>query len=281
MSNDTQKVWFITAANKGLGAATAREALALGNKVVAAARNPESVIQALGESPDLLPVKLDVTDDAQVRAAVAAAMERFGRIDVLAHVAGYGLIGYFEEMSEALIRKQMETNLFGAMKLTREVLPIMRSQRSGLIIGVSSTSGVRAVGGGSVYSASKFALEGWLEGMHVDLAPYGIRCMIIEPGAFRTDFFNTATSFAFSDLEIDDYREQRAALYNLMVSQHGKQPGDPARFAKAVMQAVTSPNPPLRLLAGKAAVSTIDKHLAERRAEYAAWSAVSAACDFE
>ncbi|MCY8252431.1 SDR family NAD(P)-dependent oxidoreductase, partial [Bacillus inaquosorum] len=135
-------------------------------------------------------VKLDITSNEQIQASVNAALERFGRIDVLVNNAGYGLLGYFEEMSENLIRQQIETNVFGTMKLTRAVLPTMRKQGTGWIIVISSTSGIKAVEGGSVYSASKFALEGWTEGMSIDLKPFGIQCMLVEPGAFQTYFFN-------------------------------------------------------------------------------------------
>lgn len=142
MTQENNQVWFITGANKGLGAALAKEALGRGYRVVAAARNPESAQKVLGNSPDLLTVKLDITDDGQVGAAVKAGLDRFGRIDVLVNNAGYGLVGHFEEMSEALIRRQMETNVFGAMKLTRAVLPVMRKQGSGMVLVVSSTSGI-------------------------------------------------------------------------------------------------------------------------------------------
>jgi len=249
--------------------------------VVAAARKSEGIEKIFGESPNLLIVKLDITNDAQVQSSVSAALTRFGQIDVLVNNAGYGLLGHFEEMSEKLIRQQMETNVFGTMKLTRAVLPIMRTQGSGLIIVVSSTSGIRAVGGGSVYSASKFALEGWTEGLSMDLKPFGIRCMLLEPGPFRTDFLNAKTSFAFSDLEIDDYKQQREMMQNNFALGDQKQTGDPAKLAKALMAAVNASNPPLRLLAGKAAVTSIDQYLKERISAVEAWREVSESTDFE
>lgn len=281
MSQNNDQVWFITGANKGLGAAIAKEALNRGYNVVATARKPEEIEKTLGKSPNLLPVKLDITNDEQVQSSVDAALERFGRIDVLVNNAGYGLLGYFEEISEKLIRQHMETIVFGTMKITRAVLPFMRKQGSGWIIVVSSTSGIRAVEGNSVYSASKFALEGWTEGMDIDLKPFGVKCMIVEPGAFRTDFFNEKTSLAVADVDIEEYRQRREDLQDNANSWHQKQPGDPAKLAKALMTAINAPNPPLRLLVGNAAVEAIDKYLNERRLEFEAWREVSANTDFD
>ena len=281
MTQKNDQVWFITGANKGMGAAIAKEALDRGYKVVATARNPERAGEVLGGSPNLLIVNLDITNDEQVQSAVNAALDRFGRIDVLVNNAGYALLGFFEEMSEKLIRQQIETNVFGTMKVTRAVLPFMRKQGSGLVIVFSSASGIRAVGGSSIYSASKFALEGWTEGLNADLKPFGIRCMLVEPGPFRTDFANFDTSLTFSDMEIDDYKQQRETTYNTFASLNQTQPGDPAKLAKVLMTAVNAPNPPLRLLAGKAAVAAIDQYLSGRRAEYEAWREVSASTDFD
>ncbi len=281
MSKENDQVWFITGANKGLGAAIAKEALDKGYKVVATARKPEGMKKTLGNSPNLLTVKLDITDDELVKSSVDAALEKFGHIDVLVNNAGYGLVGYFEEISEKLIRQHIETNVLGTMKITRAVLPFMRKQGSGWIIVTSSTSGIRAVEGNALYSASKFALEGWTEGMNIDLKPFGIRCMIIEPGAFRTDFFNEKTSLNLSDIEIDDYKKRREALQENSLTWHQKQPGDPAKLAKALMIALNSPNPPLRLLVGNAAVDAIDNYLKERRLEFEAWREVSASTDFD
>jgi NAD(P)-dependent dehydrogenase (short-subunit alcohol dehydrogenase family) len=281
MTENNDRVWFITGANKGMGAAIAKEALDRGYPVVATARSPERVGETLGSSPNLLIAKLDITDDEQVHSAVKAALDRFGRIDVLINNAGYALLGFFEEISERLIRQQMETNVFGTMKVTRAVLPLMRTQGSGLVIVFSSTSGIRAVGGSSIYSASKFALEGWTEGMSADLKPFGIRCMLVEPGPFRTDFANFDTSLAFSDLKIADYGERREALYNSFASLNQAQPGDPVKLARALMTAVNASNPPLRLLAGKAAVAAVDQYFNGRRAEYEAWREVSVSTDFD
>ncbi|WP_176585607.1 oxidoreductase [Priestia megaterium] len=281
MNQRNDQVWFITGANKGLGSAIAKEALDKGYKVVATARNTEGMEKVLGDSPNLLITKLDITNDEQVQASVKAALDQFGHIDVLVNNAGYGLLGYFEEMSEELIRQQIETNVFGTMKLTRAVLPIMRKQRSGWVIVFSSTSGVKAVEGGSVYSASKFALEGWAEGLNIELKPFGIQTMIVEPGAFRTDFFNEKTSFTFSDIEVADYNQQREIMHHNFVSRDQKQPGNPVKLAKALMKAVNDSNPPLRLLAGKYAVESIEQYLKERRSEVEAWREVSRSTDFD
>ena len=281
MREQNQAVWFVTGANKGLGAAIAKEALGRGCRVVAAARKPEEARAALGDSPNVLFVKLDITSDEEVHAAVNAALDRFGRIDTLVNNAGYGLLGYFEECSEKLIRQQMETNLFGTMKLTRAVLPTMRRQRQGLLVTVSSTSGIKAVEGDSVYCASKFALEGWMEGMGIDLKPFGIRCLIIEPGPFRTDFFKEKVSFAFSDMPIEDYRVYREALREYFVSFDQKQSGDPTRLAKALMTVANADNPPLRLLCSRFALDAVDSYLKKRYAEFDAWRELSASTDFD
>ena len=281
MTQKDDQVWLITGTNKGMGTAIAKEALDRGHKVVATARDPESAGKVLDNSPNLLIARLDITDDEQVRSAVNAALGRFGRIDVLVNNAGYALLGPFEEMSEKQIRQQMETNVFGTMKVTRAVLPLMRKQGSGLVIVFGSTSGIRSVGGSSVYSASKFALEGWTEGLSIELKPFGIRCMLVEPGPFRTDFANFDTSLAFSDLEIDDYRQQHETMRASFASLNQNQPGDPAKLAKALMTAADAPNTPLRLLAGKAAVAAVDQYLNDRRAEYDAWREVSTSTDFD
>jgi NAD(P)-dependent dehydrogenase (short-subunit alcohol dehydrogenase family) len=281
MSEKNNRVWFITGTNKGMGAEIAKEALRIGYKVVATARNPDSARQVLGTSPNLLVLPLDITNDEQVQSAISAATERFGCIDVLVNNAGYALLGFFEEMSENIIRKQFETNVFGTMKVTRAVLPVMRKQGSGMIIVFSSTSGVRAVGGSSIYSASKFALEGWAEGLNADLKPFGIRCLLVEPGPFRTDFANFDSSLKFADREIDDYREPREALRKAFSSLHQNQPGDPMKLARALMTVVDLPDPPLRILAGKSAVIAVDQYFAARRSEYDAWRETSMSLDFD
>jgi NAD(P)-dependent dehydrogenase (short-subunit alcohol dehydrogenase family) len=276
-----QKVWFITGGNKGLGAAMVKEALANGYQVVATARSVESAEQALGTHPNLLLLKLDITNDAQVQEAMAAALARFGQIDVLVNNAGYGLLGYFEEMSATSIRQQIETNVFGTMNITRAILPVMREQGAGFVVVVSSTSGIKSVPGGSVYSASKFALEGWAEGMNIDMKPFGIRFMLLEPGPFRTDFANADTSMQLPDKQVPTYDEARTNLENIFRSMNGKQAGDPAKLAKSLLKVVSSENPPLRLLISKGSIPAVDAYYKTRFAEFEQWQDVSADSDFE
>lgn len=280
MNENTQQIWFVTGASKGIGAAITKEALENGYKVVAAARNSEAARKALGESPNLLCVKMDLTEAQSVRSAVKEAVDAFGRIDVLVNNAGYGLLGYFEEFSEELIRTQMETNVFGLMSLTREVLPVMRKQRSGWIVNFSSTSGIKSVEGGAVYSASKFAVEGFTEGLAIELKPFGINCLIVEPGAFRTDFFKKGTSFMTGDIKVADYDERRQPLMDHFTEYDGIQPGDPKKLAKALVSTLKDDNPPLRLLCGRYAAKSIDDYMQARRKEFDAWRHVTESCDF-
>jgi NAD(P)-dependent dehydrogenase (short-subunit alcohol dehydrogenase family) len=274
-------VWFITGANKGIGAAIAKEALHQGYKVVAAARKTKETATILGSSPNLLITELDITNESQVQDSVQAAMEKFGRIDVLVNNAGYGQLGLFEETSEEMIRKQMETNVFGTMKVTRSILPFMRKQGSGTVIVFSSMMGLMSMQGGSVYSASKFALEGWAEGLSHELKPFGIRCLIVEPGPFRTDFVNEKTSAKFSDLEIGDYKEQREAIHNMYVSFHGKEGGAPAKLAEALIKVLDNANPPLRWIAGKDMVELVNQVFVGRKSEYETWREVSDNTNYE
>lgn len=277
----TKRVWFITGANKGLGAAMVKEALENGYSVIAGARNVAEAEKALGIHPDLHIVRLDITNDEQVNAAVATATEKFGRIDVLVNNAGYGLLGYFEEMSEDSIRRQIETNVFGTMKITRAVLPVMRKQGSGFVVVVSSTSGIKSVTGGSVYSASKFALEGWAEGMNIDMKSFGIRFMLLEPGAFRTDFANENASMQLPDLQLEAYREQRSGLEKIFRDMNGNQSGSPEKLAKGLIKVINSEDAPLRLLISKAAIPAVENYYKNRFAEFEKWQDVSADSDFE
>ncbi|PAF38831.1 hypothetical protein CHH58_05245 [Terribacillus saccharophilus] len=281
MADTNNQVWLITGANKGLGVAIAKEALAKGYNVVATARNTAGMEDELGKSSNLLIATLDITNNEQIKSTVDTALEQFGRIDVLVNNAGYGQLGYFEETTEKQIREQMETNVFGTMRLTRELLPIMRKQRSGSIITVSSVVGITATEGGSVYSASKFALEGWMEGLNIELKPFGIRCMLVEPGPFRTDFSNAKTSAKFSDLEIEDYNEQREKMQNFYNSFHKNEPGDPERLAKALISVLLDSNPPFRFIGGTGMVDFINQYLQRRQTEYNNWREVSDKTNFE
>jgi NAD(P)-dependent dehydrogenase (short-subunit alcohol dehydrogenase family) len=253
----TKSVWFITGAGRGLGTDIAKAALAAGHAVVATGRNPDKVTQAVGENENLLAVKLDVTDPADAAAAIRAAMERFGRIDVLVNNAGNFYAGFFEEITPADFRAQIETTMFGPMNVTRAALPVMRAQRSGLLVTISSTAGI--VGGEflSAYAASKFGVEGWAESLAPEVAPFGIRSMIVEPGFFRTELL-TPESTSYAESTIEDYAERTEQTVKAWQSMDGQQGGDPAKLADALIQLAGLDEPPLRFAAGADAVATFE-----------------------
>jgi NAD(P)-dependent dehydrogenase (short-subunit alcohol dehydrogenase family) len=249
-----KKVWLVTGAGRGMGVDIARAALAAGHAVVATGRNHERVTAALGAHDDLLAVALDVTDPASVHAAVDAAIERFGRIDVLINNAGNFYAGFFEELTPEDFRAQVETNFFGPLNVTRTVLPLMRAQRSGTVVTMSSTAGL--IGGEftSAYAASKFALEGWMESLVTEVAPYGIHTMIVEPGFFRTDLL-TPESTNYPEPSIEDYAERTKTTVANWKSMNGKQGGDPAKLATALIGLASAEEPPVRWVAGADAVA--------------------------
>jgi NAD(P)-dependent dehydrogenase (short-subunit alcohol dehydrogenase family) len=248
------KVWLITGASRGLGVDLAKAALAVGHSVVATARNAASVLRAIGEHERLLATPLDVTSPEQAEQAVQAAVRRFGRLDVLLNNAGNFFGGFFEEISPQQVRAQIETNLFGPLNVTRAVLPVMRGQRSGLIVTVSSVAGL--VGGEftSAYAASKFGLEGWMESITPEIAPFGIRTMLVEPGFFRTELLQPEST-TFAELSLPDYAERTAQVVAAWKAVNGKQAGDPAKLARALVQLADRDEPPLRWLAGADAVA--------------------------
>ena len=253
-----KKIWLITGAGRGMGVDIAKAALAAGNAVVASGRNPERVSAALGAHDDLLVVKLDVTDPADAQDAARAAVDRFGRIDVLVNNAGNFYAGFFEELSPEDFRAQVETLLFGPLNVTRAVLPVMRAQRSGLVIAISSTAGLVGAEFNSAYAAAKFAVEGWIESLAPEVAPFGIRTMVVEPGFFRTDLL-TPESTNYAEPSIDDYAErttQTVAAWNAM---NGQQGGDPGKLAAALVQLASQDEPPLRWAAGADAVETVEQ----------------------
>src|SRR5687768_6887895 len=256
MSN--KKVWFITGAGRGMGVDIAKTALASGYKVVATGRNIDKVTQAIGESADLLIVKLDVNNPADAEAAVQAAVERFGRIDVLVNNAGNFYAGFFEELSPEDFRAQVETNLFGPMNVTRAVLPVMRAQRSGLVVQISSTAGINGGEFTSAYAASKFGVEGWIESLTPEVAPFGIRTMLVEPGFFRTELL-TPESTNYAKPSIDDYAEKTKQTVTAWNGMNGLQGGDPAKLAKALIQLASQDEPPLRWAAGADAVKELER----------------------
>jgi NAD(P)-dependent dehydrogenase (short-subunit alcohol dehydrogenase family) len=252
-----KKVLLITGAGRGMGVDIAKAALAAGYAVVATGRRPEAVAQAVGAAEDLLTVRLDVTDSESVQAAVRASVDRFGRIDVLVNNAGNFIAGFFEEITPDDFRAQIETNLFGPLNVTRAVLPVMRTQRSGLVATISSTAGI--VGGEftSAYAASKLALEGWMESLTPEVAPYGIRTMLVEPGFFRTDLL-TPESTSYAQPNVDDYIERTKQTVTAWNAMNGQQGGDPAKLATALVELVGSDEPPLRWAAGADAVAAFE-----------------------
>ncbi len=247
------KVYLITGAARGLGVELAKAAADAGHSVVATARQAESVNRALGTNERLLPVRLDVTSPDDASQAVHAAVERFGRIDVLINNAGNFYGGFFEELSPEQVRSQIETNLFGSMNVARAVLPVMRKQRSGLVISISSLAGLTGLEFTSAYAASKFGLEGWMEALTPEVATFGIRTMIVEPGYFRTELLQPEST-TFAELSIDDYAERTAQIVPAWQGMSGKQPGDPVKLAKGLIQLADSDNPPVRWMAGADAV---------------------------
>jgi NAD(P)-dependent dehydrogenase (short-subunit alcohol dehydrogenase family) len=255
---DNKKVWFITGAGRGMGTDIAQAALAAGNAVVATGRNPDAVRDALGEADDLLVVKLDITSRDDADAAVQAAVEHFGRIDVLVNNAANFFGGFFEELSPQQVERQVATNLGGPMTVTRAVLPVMRRQRSGHIVSISSLAGIVGQEFCSAYAAAKFGLEGWMESITPELEPFGIRTTIVEPGFFRTELLEPAST-TYAELSIDDYAERTAQTEEAWNGMNGQQPGDPAKLARALITVVDQDEPPLRWVAGADAVEAVEQ----------------------
>ena len=232
-----KRVWFITGAGRGMGVDIAKAALAAGHPVVATGRNTDAVADAVGEADDLLVVELDITSLASAEEAVRAAVERLGRIDVLVNNAGNFYAGFFEELTPEQIGRQLTTNLVGPMNVTRAVLPVMRKQRSGHIVTITSTGGIVGQEFCSAYSASKFGLEGWMESLRFEVEPFGIHTTIVEPGFFRTDLLEKEST-AYAELSIADYAERTAQTRPAWEAMSGKQGGDPAKLAKALVTIV-------------------------------------------
>jgi len=255
---NTSKVWLITGAGRGMGVDITKAALKAGHKVVATGRNTDSVAKALGEDENLLIVKLDVTKQADADAAVNAAVEKFGKIDVLVNNAANFMAGFFEELTQEEIGQQLQTSLIGPMIVTRAVLPIMRKQRSGHIISISSTAGLTSLEFCSAYSASKFGLEGFIQALQTEVAPFGINTTIVNPGFFRTELL-TDQSTKYANNPIADYTEKREQLMQFWKGANGQQPGDPAKLAQALITISNEEKPPLRFLAGADAVATAEQ----------------------
>jgi NAD(P)-dependent dehydrogenase (short-subunit alcohol dehydrogenase family) len=276
-----KKIWFITGAGRGMGADFAKAALAAGHAVVATGRNRDAVSNALGQSNDLLSVTLDVTRRTDAEAAVRAAIDRFGRIDVLVNNAASFYAGYFEELTPEQFERQLLVSLIGPMNVTRAVLPVMRKQRSGHIISISSSAGLAAgFDFVSAYAASKFGLEGWMESLHAEVAPFGISTTVVNPGFFRTELL-TEQSTNYAEPSIADYDERRGPLLEYWKSQNGKQSGDPAKLARALITIASQEPPPRRFIAGADAIATAEEKIADLKRQIDANRALSRSLAFD
>ena len=262
----TKQVWLITGAGRGLGVDIAKAALVAGHAVVATGRDPNKVKAAIGDNPNLLVLKLDVTRLEDAERAVDEAVKKFGRIDVLVNNAGNFYAGFFEALSPQQVRDQIETLLFGPMNVTRAVLPAMRKQRSGLVVSVSSTAGITGGLFCTAYAAAKFGVEGWMESLAPEIAPFGIRTMLVEPGFFRTELLShDSTTFAVP--AIDDYLRRTEETVAAWSSMNGKQPGDPAKLATALVELTGRAEPPARFPAGADAVQAFEAKAGLLRAQ--------------
>jgi NAD(P)-dependent dehydrogenase (short-subunit alcohol dehydrogenase family) len=276
----SKQVWLITGAGRGMGVDFVRAALAAGHSVVASGRDRDRVSRVLGTSSDVLAVTLDVTSAADAEAAVRAAVDRFGRIDVLVNNAASFYAGYFEELTPAQIDRQLAASLIGPMNVTRAVLPVMRQQRSGHIISISSSAGLAA---GfefvSAYAASKFGLEGWMESLQAEIAPFGIATTIVNPGFFRTELL-TEQSTNYAEPSIADYDDRRGPLVAYWKAQNGQQSGDPAKLARALITIASEKQPPRRFIAGADAIATAEQKIADLKAQIEAHRQLSTSLAF-
>ncbi|EFH80722.1 oxidoreductase [Ktedonobacter racemifer] len=280
INSSSSRIWFITGSSTGFGRALAEAVLAHGDRLVATARHLEQLQSLSAPSPEqLLTLALDVTNEAQCQEAVTQAMERFGQIDVLVNNAGYGLFGAIEETSALEVRQQFETNVFGLLNVTRAALPILRAQRRGHILMMSSIGGFVSFMGMGMYNASKRAVEGLSDALAQEIAPLGIHLTIIEPGLFRTDF--TGRSLKVAERKIEDYAQTSGMVLDYTTKNiHGHEPGDPALAAAAILKVVEHPQPPLRLALGADALEMMRKKLDEVSQEWKTWEATSIATAF-
>lgn len=262
-----KQTWLITGAGRGMGVDFVKAALAAGHNVVATGRNPDAVAKAVGEGADLLVVKLDVTSAADAQSAVDAAVGRFGRIDVLVNNAGTFEAGFFEELTAEQIDRTLAANLVGQMLVTRAVLPVMRAQRAGHVITISSTAGIASAAEfTSAYAASKFGLEGWMDALRVEVAPFGIHTTVVNPGFFRTELLSEQST-RYAEASIPDYDARRGALVTGWKATHGRQAGDPAKLAQALITIAGQQPPPRRFLAGADAIGTAEQRIADLQAD--------------
>jgi NAD(P)-dependent dehydrogenase (short-subunit alcohol dehydrogenase family) len=281
---NNNKVWLITGAGRGMGVDIAKAALQAGNMVVATGRNTDRVAKAVGNSDNLLVVKLDVTKPADAEAAVKAAVEKFGHIDVLVNNAASFYAGFFEELTVEQIEQQLQTSLYGPMNVTRAVLPVMRRQRSGHIISISSTAGLTSFDFCSAYSASKFGskfgLEGWMLALQAEVESFGINTTIVNPGFFRTELL-TEESTNYADHPIEDYAERRAQQIEFWKGANGQQSGDPAKLAQALMTIASEEKPPRRFIAGADAIDTAEQVTATLQQQTNAYRELSSSLAYE
>jgi NAD(P)-dependent dehydrogenase (short-subunit alcohol dehydrogenase family) len=269
-----RKVWFVTGASRGMGASFVQAVLAAGHAVVGTARRPDDVIASVGEHEALLAVRLDVTSGDEATSAVDAAVERFGRIDVVVNSAGASFKGFFEEMSPPQVDQQLAVNLLGPMNVTRAVLPVMRRQRSGHVVAISSGAGLMGFEYSSVYAASKAGLEGWMSALSQEVAPFGIGTTIVNPGFFRTGLASPE-SLVWPEVTIDDYTERSAAQQAWWQSQDRHQPADPDKLAEALVALVREVPPPRRFIAGADVLALGERKIAELHAEMDAYRELS------
>jgi NAD(P)-dependent dehydrogenase (short-subunit alcohol dehydrogenase family) len=274
-----QKVWLVTGASRGLGAEVAKAALASGDKVVATGREKQGLDNP-SHSDSWLAISMDVTSQEQVESGVRKALNRFGRIDVLVNNAGFGMLGAIEETTAEEVERVYRTNVFGLLNLVRVVLPAMRQQRSGHIINFSSLGGYRASAGWGIYCSTKFAVEGITEALHDELAPLGIHVTVVEPGFFRTDFMDNR-SLDHTKKQIGDYESTVGQTRVFAVEGNHQQPGDPAKFAQALLKLVNAAEPPLRLPLGTDALERIMQKNAFVAQETARWRSLSTSTDFK
>lgn len=273
------KVWFITGSGRGIGAEVAKSALQAGHKVVATGRNLEQLRAAYQSvsADQIALIELDVTNETQVEVAVEAAVKQFGRIDVLVNNAGYGLLGNFEEIAPGAIEHQFATNVFGLMRVMRSVLPVMRRQRSGHIFNISSIGGALGFNGASVYCASKFAVEGLSASIEMEVARFGIKVTIVEPGFFRTDFLD-AKSVKYGTKVIEDYATT-GTVKDVYDAYSHQQPGDPAKLGRALVKLANMEKPPKQFLAGSDAIAMVTRSLESRLDEIHAFAGLSNSTD--
>ena len=275
-----KKVWLITGAGRGMGLDIAKTVLKAGDNVVATGRNSDKIAKAIGESANLLVAKLDVTSVSDAESAVRVGVDRFGRIDVVVNNAASFYAGYFEELTPEQVERQLSTSLLGPMNVTRAVLPLMRKQRSGQIISISSSAGLSGFEFCAAYSASKFGLEGWMQALQAEVAPFGIDTITVNPGFFRTELL-TEESTKYADKPIKDYDDRRVQQMQFWKGYDGQQSGDPAKLAQALITISNQNNPPRRFIAGADAIGTAEQVVALLQQQIAAYRDLSTSLAFD